>query len=77
DLQDQLGGFTLALLDTLFSKGLRTVKSLPPKCHLGFSRVLKVVLDGIKSILCGTSCGRDGLHAQYLIDCLSSAAVDI
>ncbi|GJV93946.1 hypothetical protein Tco_1541759 [Tanacetum coccineum] len=44
DLQDQLGGFTLALLDTLFSKGLRTVKSHPPKCHLGFSRVLKGAL---------------------------------
>ncbi|GKE24061.1 hypothetical protein Tco_1435573, partial [Tanacetum coccineum] len=44
DLQDQHGGFTLALLDTLFSKGLRTIKSLPPKYRLGFSRVLKGAL---------------------------------
>ncbi|GKE51973.1 hypothetical protein Tco_1487129 [Tanacetum coccineum] len=34
-------GFTLSLLDSLFSNGLRTVKSIPPKCRLGFSRVLK------------------------------------
>ncbi|GKE34729.1 hypothetical protein Tco_1454051, partial [Tanacetum coccineum] len=38
-------GFTLALLDSLFSKGLHTVKSVPPKCRLGFSRVLKEALD--------------------------------
>ncbi|GKD00309.1 hypothetical protein Tco_1170583, partial [Tanacetum coccineum] len=36
-----------------------------------------MVLDVIKSIPRGTSCGRDGLRAQYLIDCLSGAAVDI
>ncbi|GJY25966.1 hypothetical protein Tco_0400692, partial [Tanacetum coccineum] len=41
------GGFTLALLDSLFSKGLRTVKSIPPKCRLGFSRVLKEALDKV------------------------------
>nr|GEZ02886.1 hypothetical protein [Tanacetum cinerariifolium] len=29
----------------LFSKGLHTVKSIPPKCCLGFSQVLKGVLD--------------------------------
>ncbi|GJZ35090.1 hypothetical protein Tco_0580907 [Tanacetum coccineum] len=40
-------GFTLSLLDSLFSKGLRTVKSIPPKCHLGFSRVLKGALDKV------------------------------
>ncbi|GJZ01789.1 hypothetical protein Tco_0519750, partial [Tanacetum coccineum] len=34
-------GFTLSLLDSLFSKGLRAIKSIPPKCRLGFSRVLK------------------------------------
>ncbi|GJX87103.1 hypothetical protein Tco_0339117 [Tanacetum coccineum] len=44
-LHDQHGGFTLALLDSLFLKGLHTVKSIPPKCHLGFSRVLKGALD--------------------------------
>ncbi|GJX18223.1 hypothetical protein Tco_0219055 [Tanacetum coccineum] len=39
------GGFTLALLNSLFSKRLCTVKSIPPKCRLGFSRVLKEALD--------------------------------
>ncbi|GJT99500.1 hypothetical protein Tco_1109839 [Tanacetum coccineum] len=171
-LQDQHDGFTLSLLDSLLLKGLRTVKSIPPKCRLGFSRVLKgaldklvketlaesahpmldldeedlnlcernlkqckrkicdghytaavrvlsssgvapyndatlhelkakhpfksapslpdilidhqhliaswdVVLDRIKSFPRGTSCGRDGLRAQHLLDCLSGAAVAI
>ncbi|GKD49697.1 hypothetical protein Tco_1278673, partial [Tanacetum coccineum] len=40
-------GFTLSLLDSLFSKGLRTVKSIPPKCRLGFSQVLKGALDKV------------------------------
>ncbi|GKC99133.1 hypothetical protein Tco_1169408 [Tanacetum coccineum] len=44
-VQVQHGGFTLGLLDSLFSKGLRTVKSIPPKCRLGFSQVLKEALD--------------------------------
>ncbi|GJT44677.1 hypothetical protein Tco_0953392 [Tanacetum coccineum] len=165
-------GFTLSLLDSLFSKGLRTVKSIPPKCRLGFSRVLKgaldnlvretlaessplmldldegdldlskrnlkqykrkicdgyyivvvrvlsssgvapynnvtlqelkakhpfksapslldtpidhphlissqdVVLDRVKSFPQGTSCGRDGLRDQHLMDCLSGAVVAI
>nr|GEY10084.1 putative reverse transcriptase domain-containing protein [Tanacetum cinerariifolium] len=43
----QHGGFTLALLDSLFSKGLRTVKSVPPKCRSEFSRVLKESLDNV------------------------------
>ncbi|GJZ39757.1 hypothetical protein Tco_0586320 [Tanacetum coccineum] len=43
-VQVQHGGFTLALLDSLFLKGLRTVKSIPPKCRLRFSRVLKEAL---------------------------------
>ncbi|GKA81837.1 hypothetical protein Tco_0788529 [Tanacetum coccineum] len=38
-------GFTLPLLDSFLFKGLRTIKSLPPKCCLGFSRVLKGALD--------------------------------
>ncbi|GKF07114.1 hypothetical protein Tco_0041338, partial [Tanacetum coccineum] len=46
-VQVQHGGFTLALLNSLFSKGLRTVKFIPPKCHLGFSRVLKEALDKV------------------------------
>ncbi|GJT08227.1 hypothetical protein Tco_0842689 [Tanacetum coccineum] len=46
-VQVQHGGFTLALLDSLFSKGLCTVKSIPPKCRLGFSRVLKEALDKV------------------------------
>ncbi|GJX49926.1 hypothetical protein Tco_0276771, partial [Tanacetum coccineum] len=46
-LPDQHDGFTLSLLDCLFSKGLHTVKSIPPKCRLGFSRVLRVALDKV------------------------------
>ena len=34
-----------------------------------------VVLDVIKSFPRGTSCGRDGLRAQHLLDCFSGAAV--
>ncbi|GJV98457.1 hypothetical protein Tco_1553709 [Tanacetum coccineum] len=48
-LHDQHDGFTLSLLDSLFSNGLRTVKTIPPKCRLGFSRVLKGALDKCKS----------------------------
>nr|GEX07228.1 hypothetical protein [Tanacetum cinerariifolium] len=36
-----------------------------------------VVLDRIKSFPRGTSCGRDGLRAQHLMDCLSVATVAI
>ncbi|GKE13385.1 hypothetical protein Tco_1416936, partial [Tanacetum coccineum] len=46
EVHDLHGGFTLALLDSLFSKGLRTAKSTL-KCHLGFSRVLKGALDKV------------------------------
>ncbi|GJX84311.1 hypothetical protein Tco_0335085 [Tanacetum coccineum] len=55
----QHDGFTLSLLDSLFLKGLRTVKSIPPKCRLGFSRVLKGALDKVickpNDIACGVS----------------------
>ena len=34
-----------------------------------------VVLDMIKSFPRGTSCGRDGLRAQHLLDCLSGVVV--
>jgi hypothetical protein len=40
-------GFDLHLLDALLSKGLHTVKSIPPKCRLGFARVLKGALDKV------------------------------
>ncbi|XP_056693200.1 uncharacterized protein [Spinacia oleracea] len=39
--------FDVALLDTLLSKRLRSVKSIPPKYRLGFSRVLKGALDKV------------------------------
>nr|GEW18951.1 putative reverse transcriptase domain-containing protein [Tanacetum cinerariifolium]GEW47052.1 putative reverse transcriptase domain-containing protein [Tanacetum cinerariifolium] len=39
--------FTLSLLDSLFSERLRTVKSIPSKCRLGFSWVLKRAIDKV------------------------------
>nr|GFB64570.1 putative reverse transcriptase domain-containing protein [Tanacetum cinerariifolium] len=36
-----------------------------------------VVLDRIKSFPCSTSCRRDRLRAQYLMNCLIRAAIDI
>ncbi|GJS96181.1 putative reverse transcriptase domain-containing protein [Tanacetum coccineum] len=48
-LLDAHDGLTLSFLDSLFSKGLRTVKSINPKCRLGFSRVLKGALDKVIS----------------------------
>nr|GEW74104.1 hypothetical protein [Tanacetum cinerariifolium] len=101
---DEQVGFSSPLLDKLLSKWLCTVKSIPPRCRLRFSRVLKealdkllrealaepshslsnideenldLVFDMIKSFSRGTSCGRDGLRAQHLMDCLSGAAVAI
>nr|GEW64116.1 hypothetical protein [Tanacetum cinerariifolium] len=55
-VHDQHDGFTLSLLDSLFSKRLRTVKSIPPKCRLGFSRVLKGALDKVICTLNDISC---------------------
>ncbi|GJW72248.1 putative reverse transcriptase domain-containing protein [Tanacetum coccineum] len=49
-------GFTLALFDSLFSKGLRIVKFVPPKCRLGFSRVLKEALYKVISTPDDISC---------------------
>ncbi|GJZ48170.1 reverse transcriptase domain-containing protein [Tanacetum coccineum] len=115
-------GFTLSLLDSLFSKGLRmfgvvretleqfcpptvilveedldlteqktssnelktkhpfmSTPSLPDS-HIDHHPLIAsqdVVLDRIKSFPRGTSCGRDGLRAQHLMDCLSGAAVAI
>nr|GEW90505.1 hypothetical protein [Tanacetum cinerariifolium] len=45
--QDVQCGFTLTLLDHFLSKGICTVKSIPPKCRLGFSQVLKRALDNV------------------------------
>jgi hypothetical protein len=44
---DEYVGFDLSILDTLLSKGLHTVKSIPPKCRLGLSRALKGALDKV------------------------------
>nr|GEY92180.1 hypothetical protein [Tanacetum cinerariifolium] len=41
---------------SLFSKGLRTVKSISPKCCLGFSRVLKEAIDKVICIPDDISC---------------------
>nr|GEX98100.1 hypothetical protein [Tanacetum cinerariifolium] len=121
-VSDLHGGFTLALLDILFSKGLRTpggslqllnetlaessptfldvddddldlatlenlktkhpfhpAPSLPhiPTDHHHLIAYSIVVLDRIKTFSRGTSCGRDGLRAQHLMDCLSGAAVAV
>nr|GFA09019.1 hypothetical protein [Tanacetum cinerariifolium] len=80
-VQVQHGGFTLALLDSLFSKGLRTVKSIPPKCCLGFSRVLKEAIDKVictpDDISCSHVLWTGWLRAQHLMDCLSGAVVAI
>ncbi|CAL1377163.1 unnamed protein product [Linum trigynum] len=43
----ELVGLSISLLDRLFSMGLRTVKSSPPKCRLGFARALKGALDDV------------------------------
>ncbi|GJR58445.1 hypothetical protein Tco_1500607 [Tanacetum coccineum] len=60
-LHDQHDGFTSSLLESLFSKGLRTVKSIPPKCHLGFSRVLKGALDKVISKPDDISCWEESI----------------
>nr|GEU70492.1 putative reverse transcriptase domain-containing protein [Tanacetum cinerariifolium] len=39
--------YNKGLAVSLFSKGLRTVKSITPKCRLGFSRVLNEALDKV------------------------------
>ncbi|GKF45927.1 hypothetical protein Tco_0135729 [Tanacetum coccineum] len=55
-------------------------KLAPPLPHIPFDHhhliaSATVVLDRIKSFHCGTSWGRDGLHAQHLIDSFSGSAV--
>ncbi|GKB86300.1 hypothetical protein Tco_0958572, partial [Tanacetum coccineum] len=46
-VQVKHGGFSLAFLDSLFLNELRTVKSIPLKCRLGFSWVLKEALNKV------------------------------
>ncbi|GJW21396.1 hypothetical protein Tco_0032018 [Tanacetum coccineum] len=81
---DKHVGFTFPLHDRLLSKGLRMAKhplkhapSLPqiPIDHHQLIASPIVVLDMIKSFPRGTSCGRDGLRDQHLMDCLSSVVV--
>ncbi|GKC30739.1 putative reverse transcriptase domain-containing protein, partial [Tanacetum coccineum] len=57
----------------------KSAPSLPdiPIDHHQLIASQDVVLDRIKSFPRGTSCGRDGLRAQHLMDCLSGAAVAI
>nr|GEX75790.1 hypothetical protein [Tanacetum cinerariifolium] len=55
---------------------------LPPLPHISIDHrhliaSSAVVLDRIKSFPHGTSCGRDGLRAQHLMNCLGGAAVAI
>nr|GEY13621.1 hypothetical protein [Tanacetum cinerariifolium] len=57
----------------------KSAPSLPdmPFYHHHLIASQDVVLDRIKSFPQGTSCGRDGLCAQHLMDCLSGAVVAI
>ena len=48
--------FTISSLDCLLLKGLRTIKSIRPKCCLVFSRVLKGALDAEVSSPDALSC---------------------
>ncbi|GJX31972.1 putative reverse transcriptase domain-containing protein [Tanacetum coccineum] len=60
-------GFTLSLLDSVFLKGLRTVKPIPPKYRLGFSRVLKGALDKV-------ICKPDDISCWLVRDTLAESA---
>ncbi|GJU10259.1 hypothetical protein Tco_1132655 [Tanacetum coccineum] len=69
-----------ATLDDLKTKHpFKHAPSLPhiPINHHQIVASQDVVLDKIKSFPHGTSCARDGLRAQHLMDCLSGAAVAI
>nr|GEX91934.1 putative reverse transcriptase domain-containing protein [Tanacetum cinerariifolium] len=72
-LLDQPDGFTLALLDSLFLKGLRTVKSIHLKCHLGFSRALKGAL--VWSNLECKSANKRKLQEESIINAIRSWGV--
>nr|GEZ77711.1 hypothetical protein [Tanacetum cinerariifolium] len=69
-----------ATLEDLKAKHtLKPAPSLPhiPIVYHQLTASPVVVLDIIKSFPRGTSCGRDGLRAQHLMDCLSGAVVAI
>nr|GEV20514.1 reverse transcriptase domain-containing protein [Tanacetum cinerariifolium] len=69
-----------ATLEDLKSKHpFKHAPSLPhtPTDHHHLIASPAVVLDRIKSFPRGTSCGRDGLRAQHLLDCLGGVAVAI
>nr|GEX65042.1 hypothetical protein [Tanacetum cinerariifolium] len=67
EVHDLHSGFTLALLDNLFSKGLRTVKSIPMKYRLGFSRALKGALDKV-------ICKPDDIYCWVLRETLAESS---
>ncbi|GJS42882.1 putative reverse transcriptase domain-containing protein [Tanacetum coccineum] len=80
-----LSSFDVALYSEATLEDLKTkhpfypTPSLPhiPTDHHHLIASSIVVLDRIKSFPRGTSCGRDGLRAQHLMDCLSGAAVAV
>ncbi|GJR25692.1 reverse transcriptase domain-containing protein [Tanacetum coccineum] len=65
------------LEDLKMNHPFHPVPSLPhvPNDHHHLIASSTVVLDRIKSFPRGTSCGRDGLRAQHLMDCLSGVVV--
>ncbi|GKA04933.1 hypothetical protein Tco_0684053 [Tanacetum coccineum] len=80
DLESSVAPYTDATIDDLKAKNpFKLAPSLPhiPTNHHQLMAPPGVVLDMIKSFPRGTSCGRDGLRAQHLIDYLSGAAVAI
>ncbi|GJW81368.1 ribonuclease H-like domain-containing protein [Tanacetum coccineum] len=61
---------------------LSILSNMPPPCHIPIDHHQliashAIVLDMIKSFPRGTSCRRDGLRAQNLMDCLSGVVVAI
>nr|GEV40174.1 hypothetical protein [Tanacetum cinerariifolium] len=72
--------YTDVTLDDLKAKHpFKAAASLPniPIDHHQLVAPIGLVLDMIKSFPRGTSCGRDGLRAQHLMDCFSGADVAI
>ncbi|GJT75783.1 hypothetical protein Tco_1042508 [Tanacetum coccineum] len=69
-------------MSTMLSSATFSMEMFPfvhcPKGNGDVSSIFPaVVLDRIKSFPRGTSCGRDGLRAQHLMDCLSGVVVAI
>lgn len=69
----------ITLEDLKAKNPFKSAPSLPdtPIDHHNLNASPAVVLDMIRSFPRGTSCGRDDLRAQHLLDCLSGAAVAI